>query len=160
MASADLPDPVARLIELRQAAAAGALASPALEAWVCRFVDAVLVEGIAPNDALELSRGRGQRLATADWRQALRDEHLARAADLAGGAAPLARAIVRFLGHRWPIWHARGGVPTQATALECELYQAAVVGGGDLPTSVRHLRRIQQRRNEIADCTRVRSEEC
>lgn len=138
-------DPVAHLLCLRRAAITGTLPRDTGQ-WLAAAIDALLIDGADPGTAFGLSRGRGHRLAPSDWRQALRDEHLARAAALAGGATPLASAIRRFLGHRWPIWRDRGGAPTQATALERELYEAAVVGGGDLPTSVRHLRRIQRRR--------------
>lgn len=131
-----------RLLQLREAAAVGALRSADLARWVQKFVDAVLLEGTDPRAALGLSSGRGHRLASADWRQALRDEHLSRAGLLTGGATPLARAIVRFLGHRWPLWRDRAHPPPHSTELERELFAAARATGSDLPRSPRQLRRI------------------
>ena len=65
------------------------------------------------------------------------------ALDLAGSSAALADAIKRFRSRKWPCWRHLDHPPERATRIERELFQAFRVSGGNVPESIRSIKRIE-----------------
>ncbi|HHJ40060.1 MAG TPA: hypothetical protein ENJ86_11495 [Methylothermaceae bacterium] len=65
------------------------------------------------------------------------------ALDLAGSHAALAKAIEHFRARKWPCWRHLEQPPKRASRIERELFQAFRVSGGNVPESIRSLKRIE-----------------
>lgn len=80
----------------------------------------------------------------------VRDVHLRRAARLVVGASvgawgratALHEAAREFMGTKWPCWCDMEAPPMHATALQRELWEAAIAAGGKLPETARRVAQI------------------
>ncbi len=136
-------DPLDKLLLLIHSLQSGQPVPGELAEW---FSTAALrtLGGRAPSldHALGLTRHGTHTLHCRIKRREVRRRLLV-ALDLAGSHAALAEEIKRFRSRKWPCWRYFDEPPGRATPIECQLFHAFHVAGGEVPESLRSIRRIE-----------------
>lgn len=111
--------------------------------WLSTGLQAHLA-GASIDEALDLRPGPGEAPVSAQFRQAIRDEHLRCAGSLCTGspwqrAVELSAHVNRFAGRTWKRLCNTSEPPANLSAIDTVLFVAFHVSGGDIPSSPKRL---------------------
>lgn len=139
------PDALEIVLETLAALQTGAVLPDHCRAWLRDGLHAFLVKGVEMNKALEVKPGSGQAALPNQYRDAVRNYYIRRAAEHCTAGTPwgrsmeLADAVKRFATGTWMRAKHSAKPPASLAPLQRELFMAFRAANGDVPSTARHL---------------------
>lgn len=139
------PDALELVLETLTILQDGAALPNHCRTWLRDGLRTFLVEGVEMNSALEVKPGPGQATLPNQYRAAVRNYHLAAAAEHLAAKTPwrrsmdLSAAVKRFASGAWTRMKHSSLPPSDLSPLQRELFMAFHAARGDIPTTARHL---------------------